>query len=53
MKTKEELHHRVYQSPRLPRVIQKPNSQNGQEVQPDQETRESSDLQDTLERSDG
>ena len=43
MKTKEELHHKVYQSPRLPRVVLKPNSQSGQQDQPDQEARKSSD----------
>ena len=44
MKTKEELYHKVYLSPKLPRVILKPNSQSGQQDQPDQEARQSSDL---------
>ena len=39
--TKVEL----YQSPRLPRVILKPNSRSGQQDQPDQEARKSSDHQ--------
>ena len=43
MKTKEEVYHKVYQSPRLPRVILKPNSQSGQQDQLDQEARKSSD----------
>ena len=30
MKTEEEQNHKVYQSPMLPRVILKPNSQSGQ-----------------------
>ena len=41
MKTKEELFHKVCQSPRLPRVILKPNSQSGQQDQLDQEGRKS------------
>ena len=45
MKTKEELNDKVYQSPRLPRVILKPNSQSGHQDQPDQEARKSSDHQ--------
>ena len=45
MKTQEELYHKVYQSPRLPRVILKPNSQCGQQDQLDQEARTSSDHQ--------
>ena len=45
MKTKEELYHKVYLSPRLPRVILKPNSQSGQQDQPDLEARKSSDHQ--------
>ena len=43
MKTGEELYHKVYQSPRLPRVTLKPNSQCGQQGQLDQEARKSSD----------
>ena len=39
MKTKEELCHKVYQSPRLPRVILKPNSQSGKHDQPDQKSK--------------
>ena len=39
MKTNEELYHKVYQSPRLPRVILKPNSQSGQQDQHEQEAR--------------
>ena len=39
----EELYHEVFQSPRVPRITLKPNSQNGREDQPDQEPRESSD----------
>ena len=42
MKTKEELHHKVYQSPRLPRGVLKPNSQSGQQDQHEQEARKSS-----------
>ena len=45
MKTKEELYHKVYQSPRMPRVILKPNSKSGQQDQPHQEARTSSDHQ--------
>ena len=45
MKTKEELYHKIYQSSRLPRVVLKPNSQTGQQDQPDQEARKSSDHQ--------
>ena len=45
MKTKEELFHKVNQSPRLPRVLLKPNSQRGQQDQPDQEARKNSDHQ--------
>ena len=45
MKTEEELHHKVYQSPRLPRVALKPNSQSWQQDQPEQEARKSSDQQ--------
>ena len=43
MKTEEELYHEVYQSPRLPRVILKPNSQSGQQDQLEHEARTSSD----------
>ena len=43
MKTKEELYHKVYQSPRVPRILLKPNSQSGRQDQPDQEARECSD----------
>ena len=39
MKTEEELFHKVFQSPRLSRVILKPNSQSGQQDQLDQEAR--------------
>ena len=53
MKTKEVLYHRVYQSPRLPRVILKPNSKSGQQDQPDQEASKSSDHQCASERSYG
>ena len=45
MKTKEERYHWVLQSPMLPRVILKPNSQSGQQDQPDREARQSSDHQ--------
>ena len=45
MKTKEERHNEIYQSPRLLRVSLKPNSQSGQQDQPDQEARKSSDHQ--------
>ena len=45
MKTKEELYHKVCQSPRLPRIVLKPNSQSGQQDQPDQDARKSSDHQ--------
>ena len=45
MKTEEEQNHKVHQSPRLPRIILKPNSQSGQQDQPDQEARKSSDHQ--------
>ena len=45
MKTKEELFHKVCQSPRLPRIVLKPNSQSGQQDQPDQDARKSSDHQ--------
>ena len=45
MKTQEELYNKVYQSPRLPRVKLKPNSQSGQQDQPHQEARASSDHQ--------
>ena len=45
MKTKEEQNHKVYQSPRFPRIFLKPNSQSGQQDQPDQEARKSSDHQ--------
>ena len=41
MKTKEEQYHKVYQSPRLPRVILKPTSQSGQQDQHEQEARKS------------
>ena len=42
MKTQEVLHHRVFQSPRLPRVILKPNSQSGHQDQHEHEARKSS-----------
>ena len=45
MKTTEELHHNVYQSPWLLGVILKPNSQSGQQDQHEQEARKSSDHQ--------
>ena len=45
LKTKEEQYHKVFQSPRLPRVELKPNSQSGQQDEPDQEARKSSDPQ--------
>ena len=45
MKTKGDLYHKVNQSARLPRVILKPNSQSGQQDQPGQEGRKSSDHQ--------
>ena len=45
MKTNEELYHKVYPSPRLPRVFVKPNAQSGQQDQPDQEARKSHDHQ--------
>ena len=45
MKTKEELYDEVYQSPRLSRVILKPNSLSVQQDQPNQEARKSSDHQ--------
>ena len=45
MKIEEELYHKVYQSPRLPRVFLMQNSQSGQQDQPDQEARTSSDHQ--------
>ena len=45
MKTEEELNDKVYESPRLPRVILKSNSQSGQQDQPDQEARKFSDHQ--------
>ena len=45
MKTKEELYHKVYQSPRLLQVILKPTSQSGQQDQHEQEARKSSDHQ--------
>ena len=45
MKTKQELYHKVYHSPMLPRVLLKPNSQSGQQDQLDQEARKSSDHQ--------
>ena len=51
MRTSEELYHKVYQSPRLPRVILKQNSQSGQQDQPDQEARKSSDHQSASDRS--
>ena len=53
MKTKEELYHKVYQSPRLPSDVLKPNSQSGQQEQPDQEARTSSDHQSASDRSCG
>ena len=43
MKTKEELYHTVYQSPRLPRVVLKPNSHSGQQDQLEQDARTSCD----------
>ena len=45
MKTEEELYHNVYQSPRVLRIFLKPNSQSGQQDQPGQEARKSSDHQ--------
>ena len=45
MRTKEELYHKVYQSPRMPHVVLKPNPQSVQQDQPDQEARKSSDHQ--------
>ena len=45
MKTEEELYHKVFQSPRLPRVILKPNSQSGHQDQHEHEARKSSDQQ--------
>ena len=45
MKTKEEPHHKENQSPRLPRVKLKLNLKSGQQDQPDQEARKSSDHQ--------
>ena len=44
-KTKEELYRKVCRSPRLPRSTLKPNSQSGQQDQPDQDARKSSDHQ--------
>ena len=43
MKTKEELYHKVYQSPRLPRVVLKANSQSGQQDQQEEDARTSCD----------
>ena len=45
MKTKEELYHKVYLSPRLPRVVLKANSQSGQQDQQEQDARTSCDTQ--------
>ena len=45
MKTREDFNNKVYQSPRLPRVKLKPNLQSGQQDQPHQEARASSDHQ--------
>ena len=45
IKTKDELSHRIHQVPRVPRVRLKPNSQSGQQDQPDQDPRKSSDHQ--------
>ena len=39
MKTKAELYHKVFQSPRLPRVVLKANSQSGQQDQQEQDAR--------------
>ena len=41
MKTKEELYHKVYLSPGLPRVVLKANSQSGQQDQQEQDARTS------------
>ena len=43
MKTGEELHCKVCQSPRLPRVVLKANSQSGQQDQQEQDARTSCD----------
>ena len=43
MKTKDQLYHKVYQSPRLPRVVLKPNSHSGQQDQREQDARTSHD----------
>ena len=53
MKTKEDLFHTVFQSPRFSCFKLKPNSQSGQQDQPDQEARKSSDHQSASERSYG
>ena len=45
MKSKVELYHKRYQSPKLPRVLLKPNSQSRQQDQPEQRTRRSLDHQ--------
>ena len=45
MKTDEELYHKVCQPPRFPRIMLKPNSQSGQQDQPDQKAGTSSDHQ--------
>ena len=43
MKTGEELYCKVFQSPRLPRVVLTPNSQNGRQDPPDPDARKSTD----------
>ena len=53
MNTKEEPYHKVYQSPWLPRVVLKPNLQSGQQDQPDQDARKSSDHQSASDRTYG
>ena len=45
MKTGEELHCKVFQSPRLPRVIFTPNSQHGRQDPPNPHARKSTDHQ--------
>ena len=44
MKTKEELYHKVCLTPRLPRVVLKPNSYGGLQDQQEQDARISGDL---------
>ena len=43
MKTKEELYHKVYLTPRLPRVVLRANSHSGQQDQQEQDARTSCD----------